>query len=81
MGAGDVGYIIAGIKDSKDVKVGDTITLADNPCDKPVKGFEDVKPMVFAGILPPASLIFPTSSAISDRISADNCLPSNKTMR
>jgi len=52
MGAGDVGYIIAGIKDSKDVKVGDTITLADNPCDKPVKGFEDVKPMVFAGIYP-----------------------------
>jgi GTP-binding protein LepA len=50
--AGDVGYIISGIKEAKEVKVGDTITHVDNPCDKAIEGFEDVKPMVFAGIYP-----------------------------
>jgi GTP-binding protein LepA len=50
--AGDVGYIISGIKQANEVKVGDTITGAENPCDSAVKGFEDVKPMVFAGIYP-----------------------------
>src|SRR5574343_179372 len=50
--AGDVGYIISGIKTAKEVKVGDTITLAADPCDSAIKGFEDVKPMVFAGIYP-----------------------------
>ncbi|GAB4284631.1 MAG: translation elongation factor 4 [Marinilabiliales bacterium] len=50
--AGDVGYIISGIKSAKDVKVGDTITHVDNPCDKAIEGFENVKPMVFAGIYP-----------------------------
>ena len=50
--AGDVGYIISGIKVAKEVKVGDTITLVDRPCGQAVKGFEDVKPMVFAGIYP-----------------------------
>lgn len=50
--AGDVGYIISGIKKAKEVKVGDTITLVSNPCTEVVKGFEDVKPMVFAGIYP-----------------------------
>ncbi|MEO0310547.1 MAG: elongation factor 4 [Bacteroidota bacterium] len=50
--AGDVGYIISGIKDAKEVKVGDTITLVANPCTEAIKGFEDVKPMVFAGIYP-----------------------------
>jgi GTP-binding protein LepA len=49
---GDVGYIISGIKQAKEVKVGDTITLAENPCEVSIKGFEDVKPMVFAGIYP-----------------------------
>jgi len=49
---GDVGYIISGIKQAKEVKVGDTITLAENPCEDSIKGFEDVKPMVFAGIYP-----------------------------
>jgi GTP-binding protein LepA len=52
MGAGDVGYIISGIKNSSEVKVGDTITQVNNPCDKAISGFEDVKPMVFAGIYP-----------------------------
>ena len=50
--AGNVGYIISGIKEAKEVKVGDTITLVENPCKEAVKGFEDVKPMVFAGIYP-----------------------------
>ncbi len=49
---GDVGYIISGIKASKEVKVGDTITHVSNPCTNVVEGFEDVKPMVFAGIYP-----------------------------
>lgn len=50
--AGDVGYIISGIKSAKEVKVGDTITHTENPTTNIVKGFEDVKPMVFAGIYP-----------------------------
>ncbi len=49
---GDVGYIVTGIKNSKEVKVGDTITLNNNPCEVAIQGFEDVKPMVFAGIFP-----------------------------
>ncbi|MCS6916850.1 MAG: translation elongation factor 4 [Chitinophagales bacterium] len=49
---GDVGYIITGIKDASEVKVGDTITGADRPAAEPIKGFEEVKPMVFAGIYP-----------------------------
>jgi GTP-binding protein LepA len=50
--AGDVGYIISGIKDAKEVKVGDTLTDYSKPAEVAVKGFEDVKPMVFAGIYP-----------------------------
>jgi GTP-binding protein LepA len=49
---GDVGYIISGIKAAKEVKVGDTITTLNNPCEQGIQGFEDVKPMVFAGIYP-----------------------------
>ena len=52
IGAGNVGYIISGIKEAKEVKVGDTITSVERPADKPISGFEDVKPMVFAGIYP-----------------------------
>lgn len=52
MYAGDVGYVITGIKESKDIKVGDTITSSDNPCEEGIHGFEEVKPMVFAGIYP-----------------------------
>ncbi len=49
---GDVGYIITGVKNAKEVKVGDTITLAANPTQEPIQGFQEVKPMVFAGIFP-----------------------------
>ncbi|MCZ6693543.1 MAG: translation elongation factor 4 [Bacteroidetes bacterium] len=52
IGAGNVGYLISGVKIAKEVKVGDTITLAQNPTAEAVKGFENVKPMVFAGIYP-----------------------------
>lgn len=50
--AGNVGYIISGIKTSKEVKVGDTITHVSNPCDRAIDGFQEVKPMVFAGVYP-----------------------------
>jgi len=49
---GDVGYVITGIKESKEIKVGDTLTTVEKPCDEPIQGFEEVKPMVFAGIYP-----------------------------
>ena len=52
IGTGDVGYLISGIKEAKEVKVGDTITDAENPTKEVIAGFEDVKPMVFAGIYP-----------------------------
>ena len=52
LSTGDVGYIISGIKDSKEVKVGDTITHVAYPCDKAIEGFQEVKPMVFAGVYP-----------------------------
>ena len=49
---GDVGYIVSGIKTATEVKVGDTITTVENPCSKAIEGFEEVKPMVFAGVYP-----------------------------
>lgn len=52
LSAGNVGYIISGIKTSKEVRVGDTITHVGRPCDKAIDGFEEVKPMVFAGVYP-----------------------------
>ncbi len=52
LSAGNVGYIISGIKTSKEVKVGDTITHVNNPCKEAIDGFEEVKPMVFAGVYP-----------------------------
>ena len=52
IGCGDVGYIISGIKSAAEVKVGDTITGKDNPCSEAIAGFEEVKPMVFAGMYP-----------------------------
>ena len=52
LSAGNVGYIISGIKTSKEVKVGDTITHVKRPCEKHIEGFEEVKPMVFAGVYP-----------------------------
>ena len=53
--AGDVGYLTANIKQAKEVKIGDTLTHAHTPCEKPIEGFAEVKPMVFAGIYPVAN--------------------------
>ena len=55
IGCGNVGYIVSGIKTATEVKVGDTITTVSNPCDNAIAGFEEVKPMVFAGIYPIAT--------------------------
>ena len=52
MRSGDVGYIISGVKKANEVKVGDTITSLLEPCENVIQGFEDVKPMVFAGMYP-----------------------------
>ena len=52
LSAGNVGYIISGIKTSKEVRVGDTITHVEQPCEKAIEGFQEVKPMVFAGVYP-----------------------------
>ncbi|NRB64444.1 MAG: elongation factor 4, partial [Saprospiraceae bacterium] len=52
LSTGNVGYLITGVKESKEIKVGDTVTHHNQPCDAPIKGFEEVKPMVFAGIFP-----------------------------
>ncbi len=52
LSAGNVGYIISGIKTSKEVRVGDTITHVEHPCEKAIEGFQEVKPMVFAGVYP-----------------------------
>ena len=52
LGTGEVGYIISGIKDATEVKVGDTITHVDTPCKEAIEGFQEVKPMVFAGVYP-----------------------------
>ena len=55
LAAGDVGYIIAGVKTVADVRIGDTITLNDRPCEKPLPGFKEIKPVVFASIYPISS--------------------------
>ncbi len=52
LGPGEVGYIVAGIKTVVDTKIGDTVTLASNPCSEPLSGFKEVKPMVFSGLYP-----------------------------
>ena len=52
LGPGEVGFFTAAIKDIRDIKIGDTVTLANNPCGKALPGFKEVKPMVFCGIYP-----------------------------
>lgn len=68
LGAGNVGYIISGIKAAAEVKVGDTITTVENPSDDAIQGFEDVKPMVFAGIYPVDTEDFEDLRASMDRL-------------
>ena len=66
--AGNVGYIISGIKTSKEVKVGDTITHVGRPCDKAIEGFEEVKPMVFAGVYPIGAVDFENLRASLEKL-------------
>jgi GTP-binding protein LepA len=66
--AGNVGYIISGIKTSREVKVGDTITHVDRPCQKAIAGFEEVKPMVFAGVYPIETEDFENLRASMDKL-------------
>jgi GTP-binding protein LepA len=68
VGTGDVGYIITGIKNAKEVKVGDTITNAVNPTQEIIKGFQEVKPMVFAGIFPVNTDEFEELRACMDKL-------------
>lgn len=66
--AGDVGYIITGIKESKDVRVGDTVTHSEYPAEAPIEGFEEVKPMVFAGVYPIDSKDFENLRSSLDKL-------------
>ena len=66
--AGDVGYIITGIKESKDVRVGDTVTHLECPSEAPIEGFEEVKPMVFAGVYPIDSKDFENLRSSLDKL-------------
>ncbi len=68
LSAGDVGYIISGIKTAKEVKVGDTITHVKNPCKSRIDGFEEVKPMVFAGVYPIDAEDYEDLRAAMDRL-------------
>lgn len=52
LATGEVGYIISGIKNATEIKVGDTVTSVENPCKEAIAGFQEVKPMVFAGVYP-----------------------------
>jgi len=65
---GDVGYIISGIKTSSEVKVGDTVTHKENPCDEAIDGFSEVKPMVFAGVYPIVSEDYEDLRAAMERL-------------
>ncbi len=58
LGTGAVGYVVAGIKEISEVKIGDTITLVDRPADKPLPGYQDIKPMVYCGLYPVAAKDF-----------------------
>ena len=72
--AGDVGYLITGIKEAKEVKVGDTITDSKNPTQNAVDGFEDVKPMVFAGIYPVDTEDYEELRNSMEKLQLNDCL-------
>ncbi|MCB0416477.1 MAG: elongation factor 4 [Bdellovibrionaceae bacterium] len=70
--AGEVGFIVAGIKDIRDIKIGDTITLSGKAADKPLPGFKEVKPMVFSGIYPVDSADYPDLKAAMEKLSLND---------
>lgn len=72
LSVGEVGFVIAGIKDIRDVKIGDTITLKSAPAEKPLTGFKEVKPMVFSGIYPTESSEFPELKTAMEKLSLND---------
>ncbi len=72
LSVGEVGFVIAGIKDIRDVKIGDTITLKSAPAEKPLTGFKEVKPMVFSGIYPTESSEFPELKMAMEKLSLND---------
>lgn len=72
LSVGEVGFIIANIKNIRDVKIGDTITLVNAPAEKPLTGFKEVKPMVFSGIYPTDSADFPELKAALEKLSLND---------
>ena len=66
--AGEVGYVVTGLKSAREVRVGDTITHAEKPCDKPIEGFEEAKPMVYAGVYPVESEDFKDLRAALEKL-------------
>ncbi len=72
LSAGEVGFMVAGMKDLKDVKIGDTITLANNPATAPLSGFKEVKPMVFAGIFPTDGAEYPNLKVALEKLSLND---------
>jgi len=72
LSAGEVGFVIAGIKNIRDVKVGDTITLVSSPAEKPLAGFKETKPMVFSGIYPVDSGAFGQLKAALEKLSLND---------
>ncbi len=73
LGTGEVGYIISGIKNAKEVKVGDTITHIARPCEKAIAGFQEVKPMVFAGVYPIDPSDYENLACIAGEVAAQRC--------
>ena len=79
--AGNVGYIISGIKTSTEVKVGDTITHVARPCDKAIDGFEEAKPMVFAGVYPIESEDYEDLRASLEKLQLNSTMPTSLSNR
>lgn len=72
LGVGEVGFVIANIKNLRDVKIGDTVTHVNKPSPKPLSGFKEVKPMVFSGIYPTDSAMFPDLKAALEKLSLND---------
>jgi GTP-binding protein LepA len=72
LGVGEVGFVVAGVKNLRDIKIGDTITLVSNPAAEPVPGFKEVKPMVFSGIYPVDSAEFPNLKTALEKLSLND---------
>ena len=74
LSAGQVGYIIAGVKTVSDTKPGDTITHIDNPCPAPLKGFKEIQQVVFSSLYPISSDDYEDLASALEKLKADSCL-------